>query len=166
VAAEFPVLQTIHQLEGVCAQIVDEVMRNRASEEAGPLLHWYLFHESLRGLVIGVASHTWFGQGLMPDEKDQEVRKKAVRLLHRLRQEGPATKTDLLKNHHLSAHDRDRLLDPLGQQDLVRLEGNTVAATTYREFVEGLYASAEFPVVQSPEQSREVKPGARKKRPS
>lgn len=166
VAAEFPVLQAIHQLEEVCGRIVDAAMRVTPAEGKAPSLLWDLFHHSLRGLVIGVASHTWFGQGLMPGEKDTGLKKKAVRLLRRLRQEGSATKTDLLKNYHLSAHDRDRLVDQLGQQDLVRLDGSTVAATTYRDFVEGLYARTEFPEVEPFEQGSGKKPKAREPRPS
>lgn len=148
--AMFPTLQVIHQLDGICRRIVGVAMEpGTTDEEALALLH-DLYHHTLRGLVIGVASHRWFGVGLMPGEEREETRKKARRLLARLRTEGPATMTDLLKNFHLKKHERDALLKALSGQGLLQVDGSTVAATSYRDFVEGLYASDEFPAVESP----------------
>jgi len=105
------------------------------------------------GPGANAAENALFGMGLMPGAKWVALRKKAARLLDRLRHEGPVTKTDLLKNFHLCKQERDVLLEQLAGQGLLRVDvdGRTVAATTYREFVEGLYASEEFPAVESRE---------------
>jgi hypothetical protein len=147
--AMFPILQAIHQLEEICRRIVGAASGPGTTEEAAHSLHHDLYHHTLRGLVIGVASHRWFGVGLMPGEKSDEMRKKAGQLLARLRSEGPVTMTDLLKNFHLKKHERDALLEALSGQGLLQVDGSTVAATSYRDFVEGLYASEEFPAVES-----------------
>jgi len=148
----FPILQAIHQLEGICKRIVGVARGPHSTEDETVALLSDLYHHTLRGIVIGVASHLWFGVGLMPGEERVEMQKKAARLLYRLRREGPATKTDLLKNFHLFAPERDLLLEELAGQGLLRLDGPTVAATSYREYVEVLYASEEFPAVESQRQ--------------
>ncbi len=150
-AAEFPALQAIHQLDEICRRIVGVAWGPHSTEGEALALYQDLFHHTLRGLVIGMASHTWFGMGLMPGAEWVALRKKAARLLDRLRHEGPVTKTDLLKNFHLCKQERDVLLEQLAGQGLLRVDvdGRTVAATTYREFVVGLYASEEFPAVES-----------------
>ncbi len=149
VPAEFPVLQAIHQLEEVCKRIVGLAWGPHTTEGVAFALYQDLYHHTVRGLVVGIASHLWFGVGLMPGEERVEMQKKAARLLYRLRREGPATKTDLLKNFHLFAPERDLLLEELAGQGLLRVDGDSVAATSYREFVEGLYASEELPAVES-----------------
>ncbi len=145
----FPTLQAVHQLEGVCKRIVGVARGPHSTEDEAIALYQDLYHHTFRGIVIGMASQLWFGPGLMPGEKHDDLRKKAERLLRRLRDKGPVTKTDLLKNFHLTKPERDALLEQLAGLGLLRLDGPTVAATSYREFVEWLYASEEFPAVES-----------------
>jgi hypothetical protein len=147
--AMFPILQAIHQLEGICERIVGVARGPHTTEDQAIALLSDLYHHTLRGLVIGVASHLWFGVGLMPGEAHDDMREKAERLLRRLRDKGPATMTDLLKNFHFSKRERDSLLEQLAGLGLLQVDGSTVAATSYRDFVEGLYASDEFPAVES-----------------
>lgn len=147
--AMFPTLQAIHQLEGICGRIVGVARASHTTEAETLALYSDLYHHTLRGLVVGTASHLWFGVGLMPGEEHDKMRKKAARLLRRLRVKGPVTMTDLLKNFHLSKRERDALLEQLTGQGLLRVVGSTVVATSYREFVGGLYASEEFPAVES-----------------
>lgn len=66
--AMFPILQAIHQLEEVCRRIVGVACGPGTTAEAAHSLHHDLYHHTLRGLVIGVASHRWFGVGLMPGD--------------------------------------------------------------------------------------------------
>jgi hypothetical protein len=148
-AALFPALQAVHQLEGVCRRIVGVACGPTCTEDEAGALYRDLYRHTLRGLVVGLASHLWFGVGLMPGEEHDETRAKAGRLLRRLRVKGPVTMTDLLKNFHLSKRERDALLEQLAGDGLLQVDGSTVVATPYREFVEGLYASEEFPAVES-----------------
>ncbi len=148
----FPTLQAVHQLEGVCKRIVDAARGPSCTDNEAIALYRDLYHHTFRGIVIGMASQLWFGLGLMPGEKYDDLRKKAERLLRRLRDKGPVTKTALLKNFHLTKLERDALLEQLAGQGLIRVDGDSVAATSYREFVEGLYASEEFPAVESQRQ--------------
>jgi hypothetical protein len=149
VPAEFPTLQSIHELEEVCKRIVGVACDGTTTQEQALALLHDLFHHTLRGLVIGMASHIWFGVGLLPGEEQEALRAKAARLLRRLRQNGPVTKTELLKNLLRNKRDRDAVVEALTDRGLIRVEGDTVAATSYREFVEGLDASKEFPAVES-----------------
>jgi hypothetical protein len=145
----FPVLQAVHQLEGVCKRIVGAARGPSCTDNEAIALYRDLYHHTFRGIVISMASQLWFGLGLMPGEEHDDLRKKAERLLRRLRDKGPVTKTDLLKNFHLTKLERDALLEQLAGQGLIRVDGGSVAATSYREFVEGLYAREEFPAVES-----------------
>lgn len=145
----FPVLQAVHQLEGVCKRIVGAARGPSCTDNEAIALYRDLYHHTFRGIVIGMASQLWFGLGLMPGEENDDLRKKAERLLRRLRDKGPVTKTDLLKNFHLTKLERDALLEQLAGQGLLRVNESTVAATSCREFVEWLYARDEFPAVES-----------------
>ena len=63
-----------------------------------------------------------------------------------LREKGPTTKSDLLRHGaRLKKTERDPLLERLVDEDLVRMEGKIVTATTYSEFVTALHAREEFP---------------------
>jgi hypothetical protein len=144
----FPVLQAVHELEGVCKRIVGAARGPSCTDNEAIALYRDLYHHTLRGIVIGMASQLWFGLRLMPGEEHDDLRKEAERLLRRLRDKGPVTKTALLKNFHLFAPERDLLLEELAGQGLIRVDGDSVVAGSFREFVAGLYGSEEFPAVE------------------
>ena len=74
----------------------------------------------------------------MPDPGSENPRRSALKLLKRLRATGPVTMTDLLKNFlHLKKRGRDALLERLGEDGLVRIEGRTVVATSYQRIRRG-----------------------------
>ncbi len=147
--ALFPTLQAIHQLEEVCKRIVGVALDRTITDDKTLALLHDLYHHTLRGLVIGMASHIWFGVGLIPGEEREDIRKKAARLLRKLRREGPVTKTAILKNLLRNKRDRDAVVDALTELNLIREESSTITAVSYKDFVAGLYASDEFPAVES-----------------
>jgi len=149
VPAEFPTLQSIHQLEKVCMRIVGVACDATTTQEQTLALLHDLYHHTLRGLVIGMASYIWFGVGLLPGEGQEDVRMKTARLLCRLRQNGPVTKTELLKNILRNKRDRDAVVEALTEPGLIREEGDSITAVSYEHFIAGLYASDEFPAVEN-----------------
>lgn len=55
------------------------------------------------------------------------------------------TKSDLLRGAHLEKGERDLLVECLMAEDLIRVDGKIVTATSYAEFVESLHERKEFP---------------------
>ena len=98
-------------------------------------------------MVLSVAGLAWYGLGLHLGPECELLREKAVKILKRLRSKGPMTTSELLKNFHLKKQERDLLLQRLAGENLLQVEGGEVSATTYRQFVEGLYRREEFPPV-------------------
>jgi hypothetical protein len=72
-----------------------------------------------------------------------------MKVLKYLRDKGPVTKIELMRGVHLTKAERDTLLQRFFAEDLVRVEGKTITATTYEEFVAGLYARKEFPATEN-----------------
>lgn len=96
---------------------------------------------ALRGLVLSVAGLAWHGLGFDAGCPHAEV----VRVLEYLRTREPMTKSELMRGAHLKKEKRDALLERLEAEGLVRIEGKTVKATSYVEFVQDLYSRKEFP---------------------
>ncbi len=149
VPVEFPTLQSIHELEEVCRRIVGVACDATTTQEQTLALLHDLYHHSLRGIVIGMASHVWFGVGLLPGEEQGELRVKSERLLRRLRQNGPVTKTELLKNILRNKRNRDAVVEALTEPGLIEEVGDSIRAVSYEEFIVGLYACDEFPEVEN-----------------
>ena len=59
-------------------------------------------------------------------------------MLEYLRDHGPMTGADLLRRAHLKRELRDTLVARFVAEGLMRVECKTVAAASYREFVEAL----------------------------
>ena len=96
---------------------------------------------TLRGLVLSVTGLAWHGLGFdagCPPSK-------TLKVLQRLRDEGAMTMSDLLRRNHLKKGERDVLVDRFAEENLVRVDGKTVTATSYLEFVTALYARADLP---------------------
>ena len=144
---EFAVHQALRQLDGVCDRIVGFAGRNGAALDDLVALVRDIYGHALRGIALSVAGLSWFGLGIYLGEEFEPLRNKTLRLLKQLRTVGPVSMTELLKNHHFNKRERDALLARFVEEGLVRVEGKEVMATTYREFVERLHASAEFPPV-------------------
>jgi len=144
---EYAVLQAVHQLDGVCDRIVNFAGGSEAGLEERVALCQDLYQHALRGMVLGIVGLSWHGYGLYLGMEGEPLRAEAVKLLEYLRGRGPTSKSAILQNCHLKKHQRDVLLEHLAAEDLVRVDGATVTATTFSEFVRALYKREEFPQV-------------------
>ena len=144
---EFAVLQAVHQLDGVCDRIVNFAAGSEAGLDERVALCQDLYQHALRGMVLGIVGLSWHGPGLHLGPEGEPLRTRALKLLKYLRAKGPTSKSAILQNCHLKKHQRDVLLEHLAAEDLVRVDGATVSATTFAEFVRALYLREEFPQV-------------------
>ena len=139
---EFAVLQVLHQLGSVCHQIAQYACQN---SEANPThcitLYWDLHAAAFRGIALGVAALAWHGLGFDPGCPSE----KAVKVLRDLRTKGPMSVSDILRFGHLKKEPRDLLLERLVGEDLIRVDGKTVTATTFDEFVTALHSRRGLP---------------------
>jgi hypothetical protein len=115
--------------------------RSGASAKESEAIALDLCAHALRGLVISVAGLSWHGFGLDGDIPQQDV----IPVLNRIRAGGPMSRSDVARSNRISKETRDELLKRFAAEDLVKIDGKVVAATTYAEFVEALYARKEFP---------------------
>lgn len=145
--AEFPILQTIHQLEGVCSLIIDFVSDSGTPPEEATALCHDLYGNTLRALIVGITSLSCFGFGLRLGPDCEPLREKALKLIRELRHDGPVKKSLWSKNNHIAAGQRDLLLRQLAEENLLRVENDTLVATTFPDFLRGLYEREEFPVI-------------------
>jgi hypothetical protein len=101
-----------------------------------------LCEHGMRGLILSTAGLTWHGLGFdagCPHEK-------IVRVLEYLRSREPMTKSQLLRGAHLEKEERDRIVECFTAENLIRIEGKVVTATTFAEFAEALHAREDLPV--------------------
>ena len=69
-----------------------------------------------------------------------------TKALDYLRLKGPMSKSDLNRLGHIDDKVmRDTLVELFAVEDLARVDGKMVTATTFEEFVSGLYSRKEFP---------------------
>ena len=97
---------------------------------------------SLRGLVLSVAGLAWHGLGI----DTVCPRGEFLRVPRYLRRKGPMTRSDLRRHAKVAdSRTRDMLVERFEAEGLARVEGKTIKATTYVEFVETLYARKGLP---------------------
>lgn len=90
---------------------------------------------------MSVAGLAWHGLGIDTGCPKQTT----VRVLEYLRLREPMTMSELARGAHLAKKERDLLVERLRAEDLIRVDGKIVTATSYAEFVEGLHKRKEFP---------------------
>ena len=100
---------------------------------------------ALRGLVLSIAGLAWHGLGIDAGCPHPTT----VRVLEYLRLREPMTMSELARGAHLAKKERDLLVERLRAEDLIRVEGKIVTATSYAEFVESLHQRKEFPEPQN-----------------
>ena len=147
-AYEFAILQLLRQLDGVCDQIAKYAGNsNEATREDVSTLFWNLHARSFRGITLGVAALAWHCLGFDPGCP----REKAVKVLRFIREKGSVRKTDLLlaKGCRVDASARDVLLERIAAEDLIRVDGKTITATSFEKFVAALHSRAELPDADS-----------------
>ncbi len=126
-----------------------------SAEECDALAHDLCAH-GLRGMAISVAGLSWHGLGIIPEHN----RAVALKALDYLRRNGPVSKSDLTRYGKVEKAVREILLERFVAEDLVRVEGKMLAATTYEEFATALYARKEFPEPANHWKRVTDKPGA------
>lgn len=138
---EYTMHKMARQLFPVCLRIASWCgTYSGSSTEEITALTYDLCGHALRGLVLSVAGLAWHGLGIDPGCPHQTT----VRVLEYLRSREPMTKSELRRGAHLGKEERDLLIEHLAAENLVRIEGKVVTATSYAEFVEHLYARREF----------------------
>jgi hypothetical protein len=142
---EFAVLQVLHQLNSVCSLIARHAGNNHTAKVADNVaLFMDLRARSFRSIALGVAALAWHALGFDPGCP----REKAVKVLGDLRTNGPLSRNEIRRKHHLeSKQQRDIVLQRLAAEDLVRIDGQTVTAATFEEFVTALYSRPGLPEV-------------------
>jgi hypothetical protein len=140
---EFAVLQMLRQLSSVCSQIARHAGNNHTAKVVDNVaLFVDLRDRAFRGITLGVAALAWHALGFDPGCP----REKAVKVLGDLRTNGPLSRNEIRRKHHLeSKQQRDIVLQRLAAEDLVRIEGQTVTAATFAEFVTALYSRPGLP---------------------
>jgi hypothetical protein len=69
-----------------------------------------------------------------------------MKVLQDLRTKGPMSSSDVLRYGHLKDKEqRNVLVKCLTAEDLIRIDGTTVTATTFAEFVDALHSRPELP---------------------
>jgi coproporphyrinogen III oxidase-like Fe-S oxidoreductase len=69
-----------------------------------------------------------------------------MRVLDYLRLRGPMSRSDLHHRGHIeNSKTRDKLVERFEAENLIRVDGRNLKATTYGEFVESLYAREKLP---------------------
>jgi len=96
---------------------------------------------AMRGLVWSVVGLAWHGFGIDAGCSRQRI----VRVLEYLRERDPMTKSELRRGAHLGKEERDQILKCLVAENLVRLEGKAVVASSYVEFVQCLHSRKDLP---------------------
>ena len=140
---DFAVLQLLRQLDSVCDQIARYAGNNHtATRKHISALFLDLYTRAFRGITLGVAALAWHCLGFDPGCP----RDKAMKVLQDLRTKGPMSSSDVLRYGHLKDKEqRNVLVKCLTAEDLIRIDGTTVTATTFAEFVDALHSRPELP---------------------
>ena len=135
---EFAILQLVHQLESICERIACFARDDKTGIDQIAAICDHLFHHTLRGISISVASLAFFGRGIDLDDPE-------IKLLRHLRKRGATKCSALLGLLHLKARQRDTILKRLGEVGLVQVAEGIARATTLEEFTIGLFERHELP---------------------
>ncbi len=104
-------------------------------------LTYDLCSHTTRGLVLSVAGLAWHGLGINAGCS----REKVVKALGYLRNGAPMTRSELRGGARLEKIERDLLVECLAAEDLIRVDGKIIIATSYAEFVESLHRRKTYP---------------------
>ena len=139
---EYSIQKLAREITPVCQRIAGWCSEGASPLEAEALWLELCMH-TLRGLVLSIAGLAWHGLGFDTGCS----RSKTLKVLERLRDNESMTMSELLRGKAcLKKNERDFLIDRFTEENLVRVDGKTVAATSYLEFVTALYARPELPL--------------------
>jgi hypothetical protein len=132
----------VRQLFPVCLRIAEWCGNYSGSNPKEIIaLTFDLCAHATRGLVLSVAGLAWHGLGIdagCPPEKVAPV-------LEYLRSREVITRSELLSGTRLDKNERNRMVECLAAEDLARVDGKTITATSYAEFVESLHRRKTLP---------------------
>lgn len=134
---------TFMMLVAVCVliKIKDTLLHTATPKHIGDL-YWNLHTRAFRGITLGVAALAWHCLGFDPGCP----RDKAMKVLRDLRTKGSMSSSDILRYGHLKDKEqRNVLVKCLTAEGLIRIEGTTIRATTFAEFVDTLHSRPELP---------------------
>lgn len=134
---EFAIQKMARQLSLVCFNIAHfwGKLSNSTQEEVRALAH-DLNEYTLRGVALGLATLSWRGLGFDPECSQDTIN----RVLKYLRERKPMSKTKLLRGAHLKKEERDKILEVLEKENLIRIEGKTVSTNNFKTFTAALHA--------------------------
>ena len=133
----FPIIESVHRLSSACEQIALHAgLLSKQDEKQIIELMMNLHSITLRGISISIAYLAWYGLGFHLGCP----LKKARKLLHKLRKDGPLSLREIQRTIGLkSATTRDNVLKNLMQEGLITIEGKIVSAVTHTDFVAELF---------------------------
>jgi hypothetical protein len=135
-AYEYSMLTLAHELSVVCALIVENMTPLGCRLDAQSALWTDLYAMAFRGIVIGTYSLAYHGHGLDTDRPHKEV----LKLLTHLRSHGPMSLRDFLRKFQtFDAASRDRLLELLVAEGVIRIDAKQISAVPLAEFVQELH---------------------------
>jgi hypothetical protein len=137
---EYCIQKLARQIIPVCHRIAIWCGKG-ATKEGVEALWLEMCMHTLRGLVMSIGGLAWHGLGFQTGSS----RKDTLKVLRYLRDKGPMTKADLLRAAHLNKEQRDKLVNCLAAENLVRVNGKKLTATTYPEFIVALYGRKDLP---------------------
>jgi hypothetical protein len=133
----------VRELHPVCDRIADFAgSQPRTPQSERRALGWDFYCHSLRGMVLSVVALSWHCLGFDPGCPIDVARD----LLDFLRKEGPKSPRDIQRKvSALNADQRDAVLKRLREEGLVTIDGKTVTATSFPDFVSSLHSDTRLP---------------------
>jgi hypothetical protein len=139
---EHAMQKLVRQLFPVCLRIAEWCGKYSGSNPKERMaLTFDMCAHATRGLVLSVAGLAWHGLGIdagCPPEKVAPV-------LEYLRTREVITRSELLSGTRLDKNERNRMVECLAAEDLIRIDGKIITATSYAEFVESLHRRKALP---------------------
>jgi hypothetical protein len=132
---DFFVMLTVREVEIFCLRLCRMLVEfgNPADELA--LLLGDLTRATIRAITLGVECMAYHGVGVAPFRPRKEV----CRMLAIIRSKDAITRRDLQCKHPvLHATERDRVLQHMAEEGLIRVDGKRVSAVSLGDFIRGL----------------------------
>ncbi|MDB4544814.1 hypothetical protein N9Z83_02615 [Akkermansiaceae bacterium] len=137
---EYGVLQLVRQLSSICLKIACFAGDSSTPRDIIYALMLDLHSRAFRGIAISIGSLAWHGLGF--DSACSQL--KTRNILKHLRKTGSMTRSKILRKFHLPKAQRDQLLIQLEGEGLIHLDGKTVNAVAFADFIDSLYGRSEF----------------------
>ena len=142
---DFFLMLTVREVELFCLRLCSMLLEFGGPADEIALLHGDLTRATIRAITLGVESMAYHGVGVAPFRTRGEV----CQILDIIRRTDFITRRDLQRKHPaLPAADRDRVLDYMAKEGLIRLDGQRVTAVPLSDFIRSL---AERPGLTAPE---------------